>query len=292
MYGSYTQLLRYQETGRVIRIAKYGRCSSDEQKKSGYTIGDQLSLMDDFAKDYELVSVGEYVDEGISATLEINKRKALAQMIEDAKAGKFDIIVFKCIDRFFRNVEEYYASQISRMAMHERYDKSLLERYMYWLDDDELKSVFEGFITFKLNYDAFISDENFELMETEIEEKCVAVVQNSSCYTENYDMHMDCIYNTPDGFFMYLCKESIIDTICKYVDEDPLMLACLIKAFKYSTPHTAAEYTGLAMCLDYEFELDIFDPPITDMSQSCHEDHDSKDSMVIYKNKGGSLMIA
>ena len=111
MYGSYTQLLRYQETGRVIRIAKYGRCSSDEQKKSGYTIGDQLSLMDDFANDYELVSVGEYVDEGISATLEISKRKALAQMIEDAKAGKFDIIVFKCIDRFFRNVEEYYASQ-------------------------------------------------------------------------------------------------------------------------------------------------------------------------------------
>jgi DNA invertase Pin-like site-specific DNA recombinase len=111
MYGSYNQLLRYQENNRVIRIAKYGRCSSDEQKKSGYTIGDQLSLMDDFCNDYELVSVGEYVDEGVSATLEISKRKALAQMIEDAKAGKFDIIIIKCIDRFFRSVEEYYACQ-------------------------------------------------------------------------------------------------------------------------------------------------------------------------------------
>ena len=59
MYGSYNQLLRYQENNRVIRIAKYGRCSSDEQKKSGYTIGDQLSLMDDFCNDYELVSVGD-----------------------------------------------------------------------------------------------------------------------------------------------------------------------------------------------------------------------------------------
>lgn len=111
MYGSYNQLLRYQETNRVVRIAKYGRCSSDEQKKSGYTIGDQLSLMDDFCNDYQLVSVGEYVDEGVSATLEISKRKALAQMIEDAKAGKFDIIIIKCIDRFFRSVEEYYACQ-------------------------------------------------------------------------------------------------------------------------------------------------------------------------------------
>lgn len=109
MYGSYSQLLRY--ANRVIRIAKYGRCSSDEQKKNGYTIADQLALMDEFASEYEMVSVGEYVDEGVSATLEINRRKALAQMIEDAKAGKFDIILIKCIDRFFRSVEEYYACQ-------------------------------------------------------------------------------------------------------------------------------------------------------------------------------------
>lgn len=111
MYGSYKQLLRYQERNRVIRIAKYARCSSDEQKKNGYTISDQLTLIDEFAADNELVSVGEYVDEGISATLEISKRKALAQLIEDAKAGKIDIVVFKCIDRFFRNVGEYYECQ-------------------------------------------------------------------------------------------------------------------------------------------------------------------------------------
>ena len=111
MYGSYKQLLRYQEKNRVIRIAKYVRCSSDEQKKNGYTIGDQLDLIDEFAAENELVSVGEYVDEGISATLEISKRKDLARLIEDAKAGKFDIVVFKCIDRFFRNVGEYYECQ-------------------------------------------------------------------------------------------------------------------------------------------------------------------------------------
>lgn len=111
MYGSYKQLLRYQERDRVIRIAKYSRCSSDEQKKNGYTITDQLNLIDEFCDENELVSIGEYVDEGISATLEISKRKALAQLIKDAKAGKFDIVIFKCIDRFFRNVGEYYECQ-------------------------------------------------------------------------------------------------------------------------------------------------------------------------------------
>lgn len=111
MYGNYKQLLRYQERNRVIRIAKYARCSSDEQKKNGYTISDQLNLIDEFAAENELVAVDEYVDEGISATLEISKRKALAELLEDAKVGKFDIVVFKCIDRYFRNVGEFYVAQ-------------------------------------------------------------------------------------------------------------------------------------------------------------------------------------
>lgn len=107
----YKQLERYRESGRPVRAAKYGRCSSDEQKKNGYTIGDQLDLLEEFCQEYDLVGAGEYVDEGISATLEINKRKALARLIKDAKAGKFDIVIFKCIDRFFRSVGEYYECQ-------------------------------------------------------------------------------------------------------------------------------------------------------------------------------------
>ena len=110
MYGSYQQLERYK-SNKVIRAAEYGRCSSDEQKKNGYTISDQIDLMDSFCEEYELAVTERYIDEGISATLEISKRKDLARLIEDAKQGKFDIIVFKCIDRFFRNVGEYYICQ-------------------------------------------------------------------------------------------------------------------------------------------------------------------------------------
>ena len=108
----YKQLERYRKAnnGRV-RIVKYGRCSTDEQGKNGYTILDQLEYIEIFAKENDLIIVDEYVDEGISATLEISKRPALAQLIKDAKAGDFDIVVFKCLDRFFRNVGEYYAAQ-------------------------------------------------------------------------------------------------------------------------------------------------------------------------------------
>lgn len=123
---SYKQLLRYKVLNRPIRTALYGRCSSDEQKKNGYTISDQLDLMHDFCKENELVEVGEYVDEGISATLEIRKRKALAQLIKDAKAGKIDIIIIKCIDRFFRSVAEYYECQ-----------KQLAKAGVTWLSIEE-----------------------------------------------------------------------------------------------------------------------------------------------------------
>jgi len=111
MYTVYKQLEEYRQERKQVRVAKYGRCSSDEQKKNGYTISDQLDLMEEFCQENELIGAGEYVDEGISATLEISKRKALAQLIKDAKAGKFDLVIFKCIDRFFRNVGEYYECQ-------------------------------------------------------------------------------------------------------------------------------------------------------------------------------------
>lgn len=107
----YKQLNRYREAKARVRIVKYSRCSSDEQKKNGYTVKDQLDFIEIFAQENDLLVVGEYVDEGVSATLEISKRKALDKLIKDAKAGKFDIVVFKCIDRFFRNVAEYYECQ-------------------------------------------------------------------------------------------------------------------------------------------------------------------------------------
>lgn len=107
----YKQIERYRKKNERVRIAKYGRCSTDEQGKNGYTIKDQLDYIEMFAQENDLIVTEEYVDEGISATLEIDKRKALAQLIQDAKAGKFDIVIIKCLDRFFRNVGEYYAAQ-------------------------------------------------------------------------------------------------------------------------------------------------------------------------------------
>ena len=107
----YKQIDQIREAKGRVRAFLYARCSSDEQKKNGYTVTDQIEFGRLFCKENDIILVGEYVDEGISATLEIKKRKDLANLINDAESGGADIVIFKCIDRFFRNTEEYYTAQ-------------------------------------------------------------------------------------------------------------------------------------------------------------------------------------
>ena len=187
--------------------------------------------------------------------------------------------------------EEYYASQISKMVVHEEYDDNLLERYMYWLDEEELHSVFEGLLTFKRDFEAFITDENFENMMEELKQCCINAVKDSPRYMKNYDENIDYINNNWDFCFSYLGREIIIDTVCRYID-DPVMLACMIKTFKYSDSRTASEYTVLALLFVYEFELNIFDPIITDMEKINLDNYDSKRTNTFHSNKAGKFMVA
>lgn len=182
---------------------------------------------------------------------------------------------------------EYYASQVSRMVMYEKYDESLLERYLYWLDEEELKSVFEGLLSFKRDFDIFISDLNFDRMMDELKERSLVVIENNSWYMKDYDERVDYIDNNWDFCFEYLTRETIIDMICRYANEDPVMLASMVKTFKYSDVRTAAELTGLAVYIEEAYGLDIFNLTITDIDKI-----DVKRATAFYRNRSGNFMTA
>ena len=182
---------------------------------------------------------------------------------------------------------EYYASQVARMVMYEKYDESLLERYLYWLDEEELKSVFEGLLSFKRDFDIFISDLNFDRMMGELKERSLVVIENNSWYMKDYDERVDYIDNNWDFCFEYLTRETIIDIICRYANEYPVMLASMVKTFKYSDVRTAAELTGLAVYIEEAYGLDIFNPTITDIDKI-----DVKRATVFYRNRSGNFMTA
>lgn len=92
-----------QETAVKIRTAAYCRVSTQEDAQAGsfeMQVQHFKKLIEDNPQ-YEMVKI--YTDEGISGTSK-EKRKGFTEMIEDAKAGKIDLILVKSISRFGRNI--------------------------------------------------------------------------------------------------------------------------------------------------------------------------------------------
>lgn len=94
-----------------MRAALYARVSSEEQVE-GYSIDAQRRAFQIFTKDKKWDIWREYIDEGKSARNDnINKRPAFKEMVADALAGQFDVLVVHKLDRFARNLRitlEYF----------------------------------------------------------------------------------------------------------------------------------------------------------------------------------------
>ena len=84
------------------RVAGYARVSTEheEQATSYEAQMDYYTNYINFREDW--IFVGMYSDEGITAT-NTKKRDGFNQMVEDALAGKIDLIVTKSVSRFARN---------------------------------------------------------------------------------------------------------------------------------------------------------------------------------------------
>lgn len=85
-----------------LRVTYYSRVSTDhlEQQKS---LKNQVEHFDEMIKNNEnWTYVKGYIDDGISGTTDY-KRDNFMRMIDDARNGKFDLIVTKEISRFSRN---------------------------------------------------------------------------------------------------------------------------------------------------------------------------------------------
>lgn len=92
------------------RTAIYLRVSSDKQAKEGDSIPAQRDALRKYIDDRdELTFAGEYIDDGISGTKA--DRDELQRLLDDVEAGKIDLIIFTKLDRWFRSVRHYSATQ-------------------------------------------------------------------------------------------------------------------------------------------------------------------------------------
>ncbi|MCH5315099.1 MAG: recombinase family protein [Eubacterium sp.] len=91
------------DRNRARKVAIYGRVSTEHEAQLS-ALENQLQWYDDQVRYHPNWSVCDrYIDEGITGT-QAKKRPAFLRMIDDAKHGKFDLIVTREVCRFARNV--------------------------------------------------------------------------------------------------------------------------------------------------------------------------------------------
>lgn len=110
------------------KVALYIRVSTEEQALHGYSIEAQKAALMKYAKEHSMEIIDIYIDEGISARKKYNRRKEFIRLLEGVKERKFDLILFTKLDRWFRNISDYYKIQ-EVLEAHEVNWKTIYENY-------------------------------------------------------------------------------------------------------------------------------------------------------------------
>lgn len=120
-----------------MKVFLYLRVSSEEQAKHGYSLDAQEEALKAFCNDKHVI-LGIYRDEGISGRKPYTKRPAMMQLLHDLEIIKPDMVLFTKLDRWFRNIREYYKVQdileknnVYWKAINEEYDTSTASGRLY-----------------------------------------------------------------------------------------------------------------------------------------------------------------
>lgn len=93
------------------RAGLYIRVSTDEQARHGFSLGEQRHTLEEYAARNGFTVVDTYADEGASARKALKTRHELQRLLADVRAGLIDCILFIKLDRWFRNIADYYKVQ-------------------------------------------------------------------------------------------------------------------------------------------------------------------------------------
>lgn len=94
-----------QSYDRPRKVVFYGRVSTEHEEQT-YALKNQMQWYDELRKQYpNWVVADRYIDDGVTGT-QAKKRPEFMRMLNDAKSGKFDLIVTREVSRFARNTVE------------------------------------------------------------------------------------------------------------------------------------------------------------------------------------------
>lgn len=112
-------------------VAKYIRCSHDDQALFGDTLQAQDEILDEFIMVNRMILVDTFIDEATTARKKLSHRKDISRLVKSVKARAFKMIIFTKLERWFRNIADYYKIQeileendVQWKAVTEQYDTS------------------------------------------------------------------------------------------------------------------------------------------------------------------------
>lgn len=91
-----------------LRVLLYVRVSTEEQARHGESVQDQMQALAAWAEQHHCHVIGTYTDEGFSARKPYHTRPALRDLLAAVEQRRADCVVFTKLDRWFRNLKDYY----------------------------------------------------------------------------------------------------------------------------------------------------------------------------------------
>lgn len=122
----------------ALRVALYVRVSGQEQAIKGLSLEAQREDLEEYARSQGWVIAGVYIDAAKTARKRLGKRTNFLRMLEDVKRDKINLILFTRLDRWFRNIADYYkvmeileAHNCGWKTTQEQYDTSTAGGRLY-----------------------------------------------------------------------------------------------------------------------------------------------------------------
>lgn len=210
-----------------MRVAKYIRCSHDDQVAHGDTLEAQNEILDDFILKNHLILVDTFVDEALTARKKYTKRKEFVRLLDGVKRHDFDLIIFTKLDRWFRNIGDYHriqeileANGVQWKAVTESYDTTTTNGRLHInirlsvaqdecdRDSDRIKDVFE----YKLKNKTYLSGSLPRGLKLDPEKHVIIDPEWKQFALDLFD-HFEAT-NSKRGTLMYLKEKYQLSRLC------------------------------------------------------------------------------
>lgn len=187
--------------------------------------------------------------------------------------------------------EEYFEGCIEFMESEEEEELNCFRDFTKTFDVPGYKELIRTVDMCKLLYDAYFSDEDYYLMRSEFDEMFVAhglEIPNSQTGGNAYAQFAKAI---PYYILEYLDRKSVIETVCRHLDNDSGGLTYMDRVLKYVDVHSAMGYMELATAIQYDFEMEIFSPIITDPDRVLFDSLANGQAVELSHNEWGQCML-